>query len=103
MTEEGNAVGPRLVFMADAVGGGDVYAIGDRMRALDRAPGLDLRPPPFVLFRWMPADRGRIEEDLRTEQRGDPCRFGIPLVPADQHADCRVARLPHFEAVGLPG
>ena len=28
---------------------------------------------------------------------------GIPLVPADQHADRRVARLPHAEAAGFAG
>src|ERR1043166_4597033 len=71
------------------------------MPPLDRSPRLDLRAAPFVFFSRMPADRGRIEQHLGTEERRDARRLGIPLVPADQHADGRIARLPHLEAVGL--
>ena len=46
----------------------------------------------------MPADGGGVEEDLRALQRGQPRGFGIPLVPADQHADLAVAGLPGAEA-----
>src|SRR5688572_599488 len=58
MPEEGDAVGARLVFVADAIRRGDVDAVGDRMRPLNGAPGLDLRASPFVLLRRMPADGG---------------------------------------------
>ena len=66
-----------------------------------RAPGVDLRAAPLVLLRRVPADRRRIEEHLRAEQRRDARRFRVPLVPADQHADCGVARLPDLEPAGF--
>ena len=49
----------------------------------------------------MPSDRRRIEQHLRAHQARDARGFRIPLVPADQHADRRVARLPHAEAARL--
>ena len=49
----------------------------------------------------MPADRRRVEQHLRAHQARDARRLRIPLVPADQHADRRVARLPHAEAARL--
>src|SRR5690349_24865453 len=73
------------------------------MRPLDGAPRLNLRVTPFVLLGRMPADRGRVEEHLRAEQRRDPRRFRIPLVPADQYADRGVAGLPDLEAVRFAG
>src|SRR5688572_7569451 len=103
MPEERDAVGARLVLVTDAIRRGDIHAVGDRMRALNGAPGLDLRTSPFVLLRRMPADGGGVKEDVRAQQRGDPGRFGIPLVPADQDPDRRVARLPYLEAVRLAG
>ena len=51
----------------------------------------------------MPPDRGGIEEDLRAKKRRDARRFRIPLVPADQHANGRIARLPDLESVRLAG
>ncbi len=98
VAEELDALGARLVLVADAVGRGDVDAVGDRVRALHRPPGVDLRGAPLVLLGRMPADRGRIEEHLRAEQARDARGLRIPLVPADQHADRRVARLPDLEA-----
>ena len=68
------------------------------MSALRRAPGVHLRGAPLVLLRRMPTDRGRVEQHLRTHQAGDARGFRIPLIPADQDADRRVARLPHLEA-----
>ena len=46
----------------------------------------------------MPADGGRVKKDFRALQRRQPRGFGIPLVPANQHADFAVARLPRLEA-----
>ena len=37
----------------------------------------------------LPADRRRVEEHLRAGERGEPRRFGEPLVPAHQRADAR--------------
>ena len=48
------------------------------------------------------ADGGGVEEDFRTQQRHAACAFGEPLVPADAHADFRVAGLPDPEA-GVAG
>src|SRR5881394_1777262 len=45
----------------------------------------------------MPADGRGIKENLRPLQRRETRAFGIPLVPANQHADLRVAGLPRFE------
>jgi len=49
----------------------------------------------------MPANRRRIEENVRAEERRDARGLGEPLIPADQHADVRVARLPHAKPVRL--
>jgi len=35
----------------------------------------------------MPSNRGRIEDNIRAFECGQPRAFGIPLVPADQSAD----------------
>ena len=96
--EELDAVGARFVLVPDAIGRGDVDAVGDRVRALRRAPGVDLRRAPFVFLGRMPADGRRIEEHLRAEEARDARRFRVPLIPADEHADRGVARLPHLEA-----
>ena len=98
VAEEREAVGARLVLVADAVGRRDVDAVGDRVRALDRPPRVDLRLAPFVLLGRVPADRRRVEEHLRAEQRRDARGLRVPLIPADQDADRGVARLPHLEA-----
>ena len=42
----------------------------------------------------MPADRGRIKQNLRAAQRGQSRRFRIPLVPANADADFPVRRRP---------
>src|SRR5688572_22233294 len=100
VAEEGDAVGAGLVFVADAVWRRNVYAVRDRMRPLHRPPGIDLRLAPFLLLGGMPANGRGVEEHLRAEQRRDARGFGVPLVPADQHADNGVARLPHLEPAG---
>ena len=48
--------------VADAVDGGDVAAVGDRVGALDGFLSLVLRGAVGGFFAGMPADRGRIEE-----------------------------------------
>src|SRR4051812_5657710 len=73
--------------MADPVHHRDIDAISDSVRALDRPPGVMLRGSILFLLRWMPADRGRVEQYLCA---GECCKtrtLGIPLVPADECAD----------------
>ena len=46
----------------------------------------------------MPADGCWIKQYLRTKEGRDARGLGIPLVPANEHADRAVSRLPHLEA-----
>ena len=89
-------------FMADAIGYRDVAAVGDGMAALDGLPGVVLAFAEFCPFAGMPADGGGVKKNFRALQRGQPRGFGIPLVPANQHADFAVARRPRLEA-GVAG
>ena len=87
----------REFFMADAIDSGDVTAIGNGMAALDGFPRVVLVHAVFLFFSRMPADGRRVKKDLRALQCGEPRGFRIPLVPANQHADFAVARLPGLE------
>ena len=69
---------------------GDKAAVGDGVRALDGFPRAVLAFAVFFFLARMPADGGRIKKDLRALHRGQPRGFGIPLVPANQHADFSV-------------
>ena len=51
------------VFVADAVDRTDIHSVGNGMGALDGLPGAILRLAKLGFFRWMPADRGRIEQN----------------------------------------
>src|SRR5690242_2334622 len=72
VAEERDAARPRLVLVADTIGRGDVNAVGDRVRALNRLPAVDLRGAPLFFLEWMPANRGRIEQHVRAAERCDP-------------------------------
>ena len=85
-------------FVADAVGHGDVAAIGDGVGALDGFPRVVLPRAVLRFFAGVPADGGGEKKNLRAGQRGQPRGLGIPLIPADADADFRVARLPRAEA-----
>ena len=50
----------------------------------------------------VPADRRRVDQHFRAVQRRQPRPFGIPLVPAHQHADAAEARVEGAEA-GVAG
>ena len=68
------------------------------MTALNRLPRRLLLGPVLFLLGGKPADRRRVEQDLGTAQGREPCRLGVPLVPADEHADPAVASVPGAEA-----
>ena len=88
----------RRAFEAHAIHRGDENAVGDGVGALDGAPGIELRRAEFRLLRGMPADGRGIEKNIRAAQAREARAFGIPLVPADQHADPAVARVEVGEA-----
>ena len=88
--------------MADAVDGGNVQAVGDRVAALDRLPRLALRRPVFVLLMRVPADGGGVEENTRTGERGQARSLRVPLVPADQSRDTARSGVEGGEP-GVPG
>ena len=90
--EAGVAVGG-LALEADAIDDGDVDAIGDGVRALNSFPGVELGGTEFGFFVRMPANAGGVKNDLRAAESGDAGTFGIPLIPADLHADFSVVRL----------
>jgi hypothetical protein len=85
-------------FVADAVGNGDVAAVGDGVAALDGFPGTVLALAVFFFLGGMPADSGWIEENFSALHGREAGGFGVPLVPADQHADFAVAGLPGAKA-----
>src|SRR6058998_1527619 len=76
-----------LAFETDAVDDSSVHAVGDGVTTLNRAPGIQLRSAKLRLLVRMPADAGRVEDDLRASERGEARAFGIPLVPADLYTD----------------
>src|SRR4051812_22389925 len=98
MPEELDAVGSGLVFVSHAIRRRDVDAIRDCVRALRRPPRLYLRIAELCLLGRMPANRRRIKNDVGAEQAGDARGFRVPLIPADEHAYVRVARLPDAES-----
>src|SRR6266403_762734 len=65
----------------------DIHPIGNRMRALNGAPGIVLRNAKLGLLRGMPPNGSWIEENARSLQRGESCAFGIPLIPTHQCAE----------------
>src|SRR5262249_28735232 len=89
-------------FQADAVGGGDVAAVGDGVAALHQFPRVVLRFAVLGLFLGVPADGGGVEEDFCTLQCRQSGGLGEPLVPADEDADVGVGGFPDAEA-GVAG
>ena len=81
-----------LPLPSHAIGRGDIDPVGHGMSALDQLPGGLLGAGHCFRLGGQPADRGRVEENLGAGQGGETRRFREPLVPADQHADLRVAR-----------
>src|SRR5207244_9439028 len=52
----------------------------------------------FLFLRRMPADGGWIKQNLRSAQRGQSCRLGIPLVPANADADFSMGGFPRLKS-----
>src|SRR5215210_6750605 len=100
MPEEFDSVGSRFVLMSDTVRRGDEHSVGDSVRSLRGAPRLELRLAELRLLIGMPADCGGIEQNLRAKQCVDARRLRVPLVPADEHSDIRVAGLPDAKSMG---
>ena len=74
-------------FVSHAIDYRDIDAVGDRVGALDRAPGIMLRLPELRFLRRdasrLPWDRKEIWAPCSAVSRAPS---GIPLVPADQRA-----------------
>ena len=87
-----------FTLVADAIDYGHVNAVGDGVRALDSAPGVELSGAELGFFMRMPADAGGIENDLRALESGEARTFRIPLVPADLNADASVGGIEIREA-----
>ncbi len=81
----------RFAFESNTIDDGGVDAVGDGVAALNRFPGVELGGAELGFFVRMPADAGGIENHIRAAECGEARAFGIPLVPADLHADARVA------------
>src|SRR5258708_20969840 len=80
-------------FEADAIHRRNKNAIRDGVRALNRAPRVELRGAEFPLLGGMPANRGGIKKNVRAAQARQARSLGVPLVPAHLHAAARVPRI----------
>src|SRR5262249_33608191 len=56
--------GFRRALVADSIHGGDEDSVCDGVRALDGLPRVELSRSVLFLFRWMPADRGGIKQNV---------------------------------------
>src|SRR5690242_7728800 len=82
-----------MALESDAIDHRGVNAVGDGVAALNRFPGIELRGAELRFFVRMPANACGIENYMRAPERGETRAFGIPLVPADLHANARVSRV----------
>src|SRR5262245_30327339 len=84
--------------MSDPVGDRDINSVGDGVRALDRLPRRMLALAVFGLLARVPADGGRIKQNLRSRERRQSRGFGIPLIPANAHTGAGVMGVERFES-----
>src|SRR5204863_5027906 len=80
----------RLAFETHAIDDGSVNAVGDGVATLDSFPRVELRGAELRFFVGMPANAGGIKNHVRAAKSGEARTFGVPLVPANLHADARV-------------
>src|SRR5437660_1741422 len=97
LTPEFDAIARQLL-TTNPVRHDDVASVGYCVSALNGFPRGMLLVPVCGLFRWMPADRGRIKQNLRALHCGKARRLRIPLVPANQRANFAIACLPGAKA-----
>ena len=89
-------------FVAHTIHCGYVDPIGNGMGALHRSPGIMLRVPVLSFLSRVPPDGGRIEQNFGALQGGQPRSFGIPLIPANQHANAPISRVESIGNLGRP-
>src|SRR5260370_12787456 len=80
----------RLVCESRGIDGGRVDAVCNGVAALNRLPGVELRRAESRFFMRMPADAGGIENHVCAAESREARAFGIPLIPANLHANARV-------------
>src|SRR5690606_16642382 len=88
-----------LLLGADAVAGDQRHQVGAGVALLDALPVVARGD---VRVMWLAADGGGVEQQFGAHQRHAARGLGEPLVPADRHADLRVAGVPDLEA-GVAG
>src|SRR4051812_38209841 len=101
VAEELQSVRALFRLESNAIGRSDEHAVGDGVRALDRAPRFHLGLAELRFLGRVPTDRRGVEKHLGAEQTRYACRLWIPLVPADQHADVRITSMPDAESARL--
>src|ERR1051325_2096777 len=82
-----------IALVTDAIHHGNKNSIGDGVRTLNSAPGVELSRAEFSLLFRMPPDACRIENYLRALHRSEARALRIPLVPADLNADAAKFRV----------
>src|SRR6266436_2897214 len=89
ITHKGRApefqTGPARALVSDSVRGGHIDAVRQGVGALNQFPSFMLRLAEFGFLARMPAGGGGIEENVGALESGEPGRFRIPLIPADEH------------------
>ena len=73
--------------MAHTIHRSDKHAVRDGMGSLHCPPSAMLAFADGGFLGRMPADRGRIEKNVGSSQRGQPGCFWIPLIPAHEDAN----------------
>ncbi len=93
--DEGLAPEFGAVVGAAAVDGGKVTTIGDGVSALDGFPCAVLSATELSFFFREPANGGGVDKNLSAAESHQASCFGIPLVPADEHAEFSKLRIPN--------
>src|SRR6202007_3409349 len=70
---------------ADAIHGRHEDSVGDGVRALNRAPGVELCRAEFLLFGRMPSDRRGIKKNVRAAEARKACALSSQLLPPHHH------------------
>src|SRR6478672_12513802 len=81
-----------------AIDHADKNAIGNRVRALDSAPGIVLHRAKLSFFVGVPADCRGIEKNVCALQSRQTRAFRIPLVPANKRSYASIFRVKGLEA-----